>query len=1290
MAGRSAKCKKCGERMRVPEPEPKVVEDDDFIPLVEDEEEKPSAVSRDSRPVAVAGDFESTASGEATLDDEPLAPYEEFSMSDLQSLAAPEDDAELEPSVFKSQVAFAAPQAAPSNKAAAIGGGLMKNLTAMWEALVNPSQADGHIPQTRRISVGGSFLLINSVLLMFFALVQASPAKLQQVRGVLNNKVEFGWMQGTSNTGPMLLTAAVGFIFGLVVMGWRYWSPRKEDESKLVLIVFWIILALVFGSSFIAMVGGLELTLILSQAGSFGVLLAAAAFGAWVFLRLASDGDGSMSLLLLAPAVIMPLTILIVIVTNVPSEAIDQLPWGKIILFLFLMFLALMLMGGAIAFMILIALPFQLIGIIQRPPSPIDLPTGASAGGIGLLMIGGFCFLCYLFLVIARWRVMLKPVAWQFVILLFGASLMLGVKDFAYTAQVGRVDRQIAEENERLTQILREAGRIGPAVTASHEPFPNSSKLLGPDRIEVVYLSNGDRISQEGGITEDWVDPDSTKLPSYRPEPITGTRGGDASRPGVPPELASFDPTLGRTDPGPVRYIQPGVDDPPGMSGRNPSDVNPEGARQPGKLASWTPFPHSGRARGIGVRFLYFAKGGISANPSDETLMMYGMKPDTRPKPLLPMVPQFNSKYLPVGAKPLAAAIRSSDNRDGAPVGRDAWPTFIQPPTVNLDGVLPFAFDGYELDILAGYEVKAMRRDPKTGIRTLVIALENQADLEHPPLEVYLAPQDRMYNGIPEKDDWDDKLDVFDPVILSRVYEFGLIDGHEFARIPPDAWHLQAQDTRYYYVSQMLDAPYWVGMSISSAMQSPAGILECEAMARSLRRLPASTAIPILKNLPPSTTAKSDAQGIAGTAWHVNGVFAFPKEISKTFRAEVDHENDDFLSLSWTKEGSGIFIEMYPKESSDEAGIRVQKEGPELIHARPDRGKEGFTGKTVGAFGRDVRYEKLWNDEPFVRVDHGPILFVQGKLYSEVAYYGWLGEYWVKARLRGREDSDITLGQLEAMLRQMRLAHPIEVGKGRDFEKWAGHFVSSSTVRQKMPLAGGVTLGDAFDRDRNKQIVPDEKIDPYGGLEPAVFAGTTLPPKDEPDVVVKPPAEPEPELPPGLEPVEGFERWTVVDAAEQYLGSTQSFGGFRFKPLKDLRASAKNNDRYAEWFARTDSGKLGLTLKFEKLPPGQEPIKVPMTIDPASGKVTLQLGRRTLTPDEAPDVTYHDTDEIRIWRILMPQAGGSPLRRCYYVAAVTDGHLIIAADFERDKTVQLQAMDASVASLIDARPDPVE
>ncbi|MEM6259370.1 MAG: hypothetical protein AAGI37_13885, partial [Planctomycetota bacterium] len=90
MAGKSAKCKRCGERMRVPDPETKLpAEPDDFIPLAADEDDAPAATpkpvhkSRDTvakKPKAASNDpwnLENESADDDALNNAPWASKEE-------------------------------------------------------------------------------------------------------------------------------------------------------------------------------------------------------------------------------------------------------------------------------------------------------------------------------------------------------------------------------------------------------------------------------------------------------------------------------------------------------------------------------------------------------------------------------------------------------------------------------------------------------------------------------------------------------------------------------------------------------------------------------------------------------------------------------------------------------------------------------------------------------------------------------------------------------------------------------------------------------------------------------------------------------------------------------------------------------------------------------------------------------------------------------------------------------------------------------------------------------------
>ncbi|MEM6259774.1 MAG: hypothetical protein AAGI37_15975, partial [Planctomycetota bacterium] len=1275
---------------------------------------KPKAASNDP------WNLENESADDDALNNAPWASKEEEPIGHLEALAPPEGDSEMRPTTFRTQAAYKPKREKPSGLAGAIGTGLLDNMAAMWNAMVNPTKGGaGSIALKRKLSMGGSFLLISGLLMMFFGAVQPTTEQLTRVQSVLGTLSTARWANAANTLAPLMTVGIAGCIAGLLISGWRFWSPRQEEEAQFVNIVYWGTLGLVVVSSVVALFGGAELTLLVSRIGSIAVLIAAAAFGAWVYLRLTAEADGSMAMLLVLPAIIMPATFLVIIVSNIPEGvSISDLKWDKLLLITFLMFLFMILLGGAISFAILIGLPLEMLGVVERPPMPADVPGGA--GGMGMMLIGGFCGLCYLLLVIARWRVMLKPVGWQFVMLVFGVFLMLSLQSFAYRTLVAEAESQIAEEDKRLTALLQAEGTIPPNVTASHERFPgNQDVFVGFDREEVVFLSNGESFSRKGGFEEGWIDPDIQELPKF-----TSGSGSDIAwntgpttvsyDPGPRPELAEFDPTFGKTDPGPVRFIDPDIDTPPDLGriggpdgddgpeltirARNgtlifdkkdlaPGEVNPDGIRQPGKLASWMAFPNSPRViQALGAKPLFTAKGAIVLNPSKEQMMTYGLSPDTRPQPVLVMTPQFDLRYLPKGYVGPPLSQRTTDTRYGEPDEGRPWPDFIQPPTVDVRQVFPFAFLGYEFDVLPGYKVVEIVRDDEQEMWTLTIAREDEQALDHPPLQIHFVDSDDDYQSETYRDEsWDRLLDPLDVDGLDPYQEFGLIAGERFARMSPDAWRLQSQSDRYYYVSQMHGMRYRISMSISSAMQSPSGILECEAMARSLRRLPVSELIPMPFDIEEGAAVTNDAETIAGSKWQINGNFAYPEMVSKSLRAEVDMETNRKLSLSWAKEDVGIFIELSEARTLEEPGhLLIQERGPETL---PER-LGGM--RSVYAFGREVTFDRLWEEAPFVRINRGPTELIDGATYSEVVYYGWLGEMWAEVTLRGREDLDLTLGELEAYLRQFRLAYPIEITKLPDYEQRVRFWISSGTRVEDMPLAGGIAMDDAFKLEKESfrdpiedaTLVISDRIDPYGGHDPGVFSQDYTSPTDPSGVLV----DPEPEVPEGFEPVEGFENWTVNERVTEYLGGTESLGRFRFQPLKDLRASSKNSSRYAEWFARTGSGKVGMTLKFEKLLEGQEPIKVPLTTDPATGEVTLELGRREFRPQEKPDVTYRDGNGLRIWRVLMPQAGGSAVRRCYYLVSLPDGHLVIAADYERDKAVQLQAMDASVASLVDSQP----
>ncbi|MEM9110124.1 MAG: hypothetical protein AAGC72_08870 [Planctomycetota bacterium] len=1226
MAGKSAKCKQCGERMRVPDPETKPpAEPDDFIPLAADEDDAPAATpkpvhkSRDAvanKPKAASNDpwnLENESADADALNDAPWASKEEEPIGHLEALAPPEGESELQPTAFQTQATYKPPREKPSGLASSIGTGLLDNMSAMWNAVANPRRGGRAIPMSRRVSLGGSFLLFSGLALFFFAFIYQSD------RAYIPASEIPEWAMQSARMVPMKVLAMLGCISGAVVIAWRFWSPREDVEVKLVTVVFWGVLGLVGVSAALTLVGGADATVIMSRVGSIGLLLAAASFGAWVYLRLTQDGDGSMASLLVVPAIIMPATLLIVQMANTPRDLIDQIAWDMVFLQGFVAFLALVLMGGAISFWMLIALPLELLGVGERPEMPMDVEGGA--GTVAMIVIFGFCGLCYLMLVISRWRIMLKPVAWQFVILIFGVSLMAHLQILGLNTQAKQ--NAFAEQQQQNHEVEESTSDFG----------EESQYASDFDPLETIKSSG----------------PNPT-LGDYFPDPF-------------------FHPDNGPADTKRVELLE---------NARIESGPNRQGRPQPGTRISWEPYPHSptvylfGRTR-RDSRVLYFPSGGAEVNPDIDTLMDYGLVEDTRPQPVVVDPPRFGVDELPPGL------LGSQFTWYAEP--HDSWPVFDAPP-IDMRSAVTHSIFGYAIDLLPGYEVVSIEEDLATGLRTAVIDLLDAAEPgQYPKMRLHLAPV-TIENYQATAEGWSSlaKEVVGKNPRSTHRHTFGHIHGEPFARCAPRWDRPQNYRTEILYVSTALEYPRRIAISISSSMQSRESVLRCEAMARSLRRPVAAEALEPAQGIPDNGNMWIGETELRQGGWIASGVFAFRDDGTRRLSRGFTSFREGGIRMNWVepvRRYAGVFIDIKPLPVGTSRDERVVANGARMIQTVDQDGFDPFDDPfVVNSYGAPVTYERLWNGELFARVEHQRKIVQerddgddQVLLHRFVEYSGFIGDYWTVVRLiddgaRGQ----VSLDMLEHALRSSRLLSPSRVALTPAMRaNYLPYILENESGI--LPLAGGLTIAEAFTLDARGQAM----LKP--GLPAAVARGEEA---ATPILTVDLPAP------------EGYDPWTISERVEQYLGEMESFGRFRFQPLKDLRASAKNSDRYAEWFARTDSGKVGMTLKFEKLLEGQEPIKVPLTTNPATGEVTLELGRRKLRPQEKPDVTYRDGNGLRIWRVLMPQAGGSAVRRCYYLVSLPDGHLVIAADYERDKAVQLQAMDASVASLVDSQPPKIE
>lgn len=1115
MAGKSARCKACGDKMQVPK-------------SASNQPTKPKQ-PKPTKPAKPAKSAKSTTT-----------PDDSFSMEDLLGLsseAAPEPVAG-DPSALASPTDAGFPFSPnvvtlPSSpKSRRKGEGLASSLTGIWQSFVSPDRASGSVPMIRRVSLGGAFLLLGGVLLLIFSSMQVPRAELDTAREILQAPM-FKRASPIPQDAPLGAMGIIALIAGLGVTGRRLWAPRPEPETPLVLIIFWGITLMVAALSCLVLFGGTQMAGQVAALGSLGVLLASLVFGVWLLYRLSTDSDGSGLLLVTIPAILVPVSILIMLMANAPPGAVGQMPWGMILLSLFILFLLLMTMGGALSVLMIILTPFLLLGAMGA--------TALTGSFSAIWFVIALCVMCYGLLIITRWRVMLKPVGWQIAILFVGSWLMGSFQKMGFDqALLADAQDQREADDAELTSLLRANGDLTPTQTASYDPFPNSGKVDVPfGRKSIAYLSTGGTIVRPKGFSRSMLDEGD--------EPDTNT---------------------------------------PVATGPNGRPDRP------------------------------------------------GREPEQPPKPI------FEAEVLSRGA-------------EAEPSGGAPWPVF-EVPDSDAGESREILVWGYRMQLQPGYRIRLMTQDPQSGTRLLHL-LGPKIGNRDMTLKIEFVAQPIDRDGTASVMGYTQMLRAHDANIGEDYVEFGQIGTIKYARAAPSDKRMGRYGKEIVYVAQMPDAPRRIVMTISTHANSEDQILVCEAMARSLQPAERSTVLSMpdaaAQAQIQNTLVNYSADALDDPRWRINGIFAYP---SSTYsgRTERDRANGLGLELTSSSRNATIHIDMVPAKAGASREMRIVPQGPEAI-ADPS---DPFKGQTIYAYGARVSFDRLWNDAVFARVVRGLNDISTRGRYEEISYYGWLGDYWTTVRVRRKAQEAQPMSEVEAMLRQIRLANALEVYQSSDAKGWLARVLRNESA--DLPLADGTLLAEAFEVNALGGFSLAGEIDPDSGKLVEFF----------------------PEMTP--EALQAYSTWKPDDRAKEFLGNTESFGPIEFQTLEDLRASSRNTNQQSEWFANTNSGRVRMKIRVDALGKDDTPIKAPLQLDEQTGKTVLTLGRQTLKVDDPPSIAYRESRGLRIWRMLMPQVRNAKLRRCYYVATMPGRTLVIVADFEAEAAEQLMAMDASVGSMI--------
>lgn len=590
-----------------------------------------------------------------------------------------------------------------------------------------------------------------------------------------------------------------------------------------------------------------------------------------------------------------------------------------------------------------------------------------------------------------------------------------------------------------------------------------------------------------------------------------------------------------------------------------------------------------------------------------------------------------------------------------APASDADWPVY-EPPTLSLAPNQTVDCWGYRLKLLPGYRLAMMGEDD--GRRTLRIV---GPQLENPStaLELQLIPHPQQSEGGVGLLSWPWLLRSEDLDDEAHFIDYGRIGAMDFARGAPSDKNRNRYRAQIIYLAHTPDTASRVVMRIPLRDRPDEDVLASELMARSIEREPVEMAEPVdsTARLDNSLIQFNDAQ-IRETRWRTAGVFA-----TAGLYGRAEDTKDGGLGVTYSITGSDgrITLNLEPIRPGQTPAYRVQARGPEQMPGADD----AFAGKTIHAFGGYVNYDRLWGDEPFIRVEHGVTSITRGKSLQRVTYYGKLGGYWMSASLYRDPDDGPPMRELEDALRRVRLASALEVADDhRAMTEWVPGVLKGG--KADLPLAGGTTLAQAFELDAFGKAQLSRDIDPTTGQYVPVY-----PPLAD-------------------EKLEPYKQWDGLDELEKHLGDAERIGPVSIRPIAELKRSARSNDRRTEWFENTGSGRVSISMRIDPLGDDERPITVPVRTDPDTGETLLEIGNRTLREDGEVSVAYRASRGLRVWRIVMPQIGSASLRRCYYIADMPGHRMTISADFERDRAVQLQAIDTSMATLVYHPPAEIE
>ena len=157
-----------------------------------------------------------------------------------------------------------------------------------------------------------------------------------------------------------------------------------------------------------------------------------------------------------------------------------------------------------------------------------------------------------------------------------------------------------------------------------------------------------------------------------------------------------------------------------------------------------------------------------------------------------------------------------------------------------------------------------------------------------------------------------------------------------------------------------------------------------------------------------------------------------------------------------------------------------------------------------------------------------------------------------------------------------------------------------------------------------------------------------------------------------------YEQWISTADHDELLGNVEKLSELEIRPIKELRAA--HHAKQLSWQAKTKAGTVGMTVHVEALKEADHTIQTPIVEE--SSRIRIRLGRRLIQPSQTPDIAYRELRNVRVWRVNVPANARQKVARCHYLAIVPGKMIVISATYLVDRPEQLDAFDASVATLV--------